>query len=153
MAKAKYKDYDEAEAAQKSLKIEVKNHKQSLTSYLKQNKLKRNVDHSDDKKHGKKITAFNKKIERAVSKLEVCNQACKDLKPKKERAYKYDYPDGLTAEEKKKFRQKARQEANPKKKKDKKDTKKDKKTSTKKEGKKTSSKKGKGKKKRNKKDD
>jgi len=115
MARLKYKTYEEALAAQKALKVEVKNDKAGLTAYLKQNKLKRNVDHSDDKKHGKKIAAFQKRIDRAMAKLETTNGLVKDMKPKKERSYKYDYPDGLTAEEKKKFRQKARAESKPKK--------------------------------------
>ena len=112
MAKAKYKTFEEAQEAQVEGKTKVRDAKQNLTSYLKDNKLKRNVDYSNDKKHSKKIEKLNNVITRASSNLEKINEAVKGLKPKKERTSKYDYPEGITADEKKKFRQKVRSEAN-----------------------------------------
>jgi len=115
MAKAKFKTYEEAEEAQKALKIEAKNSKAALIAYLKQNKLKRNVDYSEDKKHGSKIAAFNRAIEKNMNALETVNAQVQELKPSKSKSSKYEYPEGLTADEKKKFRQKARQDSKPKK--------------------------------------
>jgi len=112
MAKAKLKTYDEALEAQVEGKKAVRDAKQALTAYLKTNKLKRNIDYTNDTKHGKKIARLNKAIERTSNALVKVNEAVKSLKPKVERKSKYDYPEGLTAEEKKKFRTKARAEAN-----------------------------------------
>ena len=118
---AKPKTHEEAIEAVESLKQEVKDNKEKLTAYLKENKLKRNNLPEPDSKHGKKIAKIEKSIERSREKLEKAKQTAKDLKPKKERAVKYDYPEGMTAEEKKKYRAKMRAQANkagkPKKKK------------------------------------
>lgn len=143
---AKAKTHEEAMENVTNLQAEVKEHKAALTAYFKDNKLKRNDDHSDSK-HGKKIAALEKKIERSREKLEKAKEAAKALKPKKERASKYNYPEGLTAEERKKYRAKMRAqekkgEAPAKKKTSKKKTEKApaKKKAVKKKSKKTSSK-------------
>jgi hypothetical protein len=141
----KFNTYEEAQEAQTAGKAKVRDAKQALTDYLKKNKLKRNVDYSEDKKHSSKLVKLNNSIEKTSSSLDKVNDQVKELKPKKDRVSKYDYPDGITSEEKKKFRQKARSDANgdekkaskPKKEKKesskvKKDSSKAKKTSTKK---------------------
>jgi len=107
MAK-KFSTYEEALEAQVEGKQEVRDAKQALTAYLKENKLKRNVDYANDKKHGKKITGLQNSIDKASASLEKVNEAVTNLKPAKNKASKYDYPEGLTADEKKQFRQKAR---------------------------------------------
>jgi len=115
MAKQKFADHDEAIEAQTAGKAKVRDAKDALTSYIKENKLKRNVDYTNDKKHGAKITKLSNAVEKASEALVKINDAVKDLKPSKAKASKYDYPEGLTNEEKKKFRQAARSAAKPKK--------------------------------------
>jgi hypothetical protein len=112
MARTKFKTYEEAQEAQTAGKAKVRDAKQALTDYLKKNKLKRNVDYSEDKKHSAKLVKLNNSIEKTSSSLAKVNEQVKDLKPKKDRVSKYDYPEGITSEEKKKFRQKARSDAN-----------------------------------------
>jgi hypothetical protein len=103
------------------LKSIVKDAKVALTTYYKENKLKRDEDYTDDAKHGTKIGKLQKTIEKAESKLaEALEEDApkgKEKKTKKEsssagRETKYDYPaDCVTAEDKKKFRIQARKAA------------------------------------------
>ena len=112
MAKAKLKTYEEAIEAQSEGKVKVREAKQAKTDYLKTNKLKRNVDYSKDKKHGAKLVKLDNAIERTSNSLAKVNEQVKNLKPVKERVSKYEYPEGLTSDEKKKFRQVARAASN-----------------------------------------
>jgi hypothetical protein len=116
---AKFKTEEEAVEAVATFKEEVKSAKAALTDYYKANKLKRNEEHDADSKHGKKIAKLEKSVERNTDKLAKAKEAAKSLKPKKERAVKYDYPADMTPEEKKKYRAKMRSQAkksdNPKK--------------------------------------
>ena len=49
-------------------------------------------------------------IEKKKEQLDKTNALVKELKPAKQRAVKYEYPEGLTAGEKKKYRTKMRAE-------------------------------------------
>lgn len=110
-------NYDEALTAQAEGKETVKQAKTALKAYLSENKLSKTEDHSEDPKHGKKIKRLTSAVEKAQKAMETLNADVKELKPKKERASKYEYPEGLSAAEKKKFRAKQRAEANREKKK------------------------------------
>lgn len=123
MAKESYKNKEAAVKAQEAQKEVVVNAKAALTKYLKKNDLARDKDHTKDKKHGTKIKEFNLEINKANEKLIAINTAVASFKEGKEKkagkegkekkgskgaVAKYDYPDGLTSEEKKKWRVAAR---------------------------------------------
>lgn len=112
MAKSK-KTYEELVEAQATAKTNLKEAKKNLTTYLKENKLKRSDDHSGDKKHGKKIGALEKKIATCETRLEKATSTMKANKPATTRKSKYEYPaDVVTSEQKKKYRQAQRAAAN-----------------------------------------
>ena len=113
---AKDKKADKAKAKQSSSKDAIKEAKAALTDYLKTNKLSRDKDYSKDKKHGKNIKTLELAIEKASDEMDTANTKVDKVKKKEKaasagREQKYDYPEGLTAEEKKKFRIKARKDA------------------------------------------
>lgn len=113
MAKAKIKTYDEAVAAQVDGKQDIKDAKVALTSYYKENKLKRSDEHEG--KHGKRIERLEAAVERAQDNLAKANELAKDLKPPTVRKTKYDYPDDIdTPEKRKKYRQAQRAAKNKK---------------------------------------
>lgn len=124
MAKESYKNKEAASTAQTSQTEAVVTAKAELTKYLKKNKLERDGDYSKDKKHGKSLKALNLAIEKENEKLVEINKivdSFKDAKSAKgskkvkgEKAASkgaktvYEYPEGLTSEEKKKWRVAAR---------------------------------------------
>lgn len=130
MAKSSYKSKEEATKAQEVQKEVVVANKKSLTSYLKKNGLDRDKDYSKDKKHGKKIKALQLEIDKSNETLVEINEAVTSLKGSKAEKTekgksskgkseksaapaKYDYPEGLTSDEKKKYRQLARKGKSP----------------------------------------
>ena len=124
MAKSSYKTKEEAVKAQEKDKKAVVTAKAALTDYLKANKLDRTKDNSKDKKHGKKIKELELAIEKANAALTDSTAAVATFKDKgKEKKSDkkggagkkatYDYPAGLTSEEKKKYRQASRKGASP----------------------------------------
>ena len=140
---AKIKDYEEALEKQGELKTASKEAAQELKDFKKENKAKKGEQVSA--KVAKKITLLEGKVEKAKERLAKINETVKSLKPKKDRKSKYDYPDGLTAAEKKKYRTKMRNsekgdEDKPKKKKSKKADKADSEEKTSKKKKKKSKK-------------
>lgn len=105
--------YEDAQTAQSEAKTSVKDSKTALTTYYKENKLKRSGDYADDKKHGKKIARLEADVVKAQDKLEKANAQVKELKPASTSRTKYDYPDDIdTPEKRKKYRQLKRAEAN-----------------------------------------
>lgn len=100
-------NYEEATEAVNLKKTALKEAKAALRAFRKENDINPDEEIKDEKlakKHGKLITA----VEKAEKELEAATTAAKELKPKAERAVKYEYPEGMTALEKKKFRAKAR---------------------------------------------
>ena len=100
-------DYNEAMEAVNGKKVVLKEAKQALRTFRKDNDINPDEDISDEKlakKHAKLVAA----IEKAETEVEEATGAAKELKPKVERISKYEYPEGLTTAEKKKFRSKAR---------------------------------------------
>lgn len=111
----------------KQTKAEIaKEADKALTSFLKKNELKRDKDYSKDSKFGKKWKELTLALQKANDDLaegtpkakDKKAEKGKDKKSKKEskgggpgRATKYEYPEGLTAEEKKEFRVQARKAA------------------------------------------
>lgn len=115
--KAKVKAEETAGDPKKEALSKLNEAKSALTAYLKKNKLKRSDDHSEDKKHGSKIAKLEKAIEKAQAAYEKLKAPSKkkDKGAKKEsagRRTKYDYPaDIVSADDRKKYRQKMRAEA------------------------------------------
>lgn len=97
---------EESQDTVKSVKAEINEAKKALTTYFKENKLKKNEDYSEDKKHGKKISRLEKAVEKAQEKLKTVKEASKGTGT---RATKYEYPDDITtAAQRKKYRQEQR---------------------------------------------
>lgn len=112
MGKLKVTTMEEATELLSSTKEELNAAKEEKSVYLKENGLKKNDDHSSDKKHGKNITRMDGVIAKKrelIDELKTWMQENKPAKEKKERAVKYDYPeDVVSAEDKKKYRAKQR---------------------------------------------
>jgi hypothetical protein len=99
--------YEEAMEAVNLKKTALKEAKAALRGFRKENDINPDEEIADAKlakKHGKLVAA----VTEAETALEEVSTAAKELKPKAERAVKYEYPEGMTAAEKKKFRAKAR---------------------------------------------
>lgn len=118
--KASKADKEEKKKGSDDGAVTLKEAKQAYTDYLKKNKLSRDKDYSEDKKHGKNIRTLQLAIDKLSDKAD--DSAKKDKKDKKEkktsskkesagREAKYEYPEGLTAAEKKKFRIEQRKKA------------------------------------------
>lgn len=99
--------YEEAIEAVNLKKAALKEAKQALRAFRKENDINPD-DPIEDEKLAKKSAKLVAVVEKAETELEEANIAAKELKPKSERVSKYEYPEGLTAAEKKKFRAKAR---------------------------------------------
>lgn len=112
----------------KKLAENAKQANKALTDFLKKNNLKRDKDYSKDAKLGTKWKELKLAADKANDALEPAakpaaektkaKETAKPAKEKKEkgnagsgRATKYEYPEGLTAAEKKEFRVKARRDA------------------------------------------
>lgn len=139
----KPKSYEEAQEARQAAQEAAKELRTELAAFCKENKIKRGTapdELGDDVKASvakKYKTLFNKN-EKAREAVADAKATEKELKPRKERASKYDYPDDVTTpEQKKKYRAKMRREAKAAEKGD------DKKSSKKSSSKKSSSKGGK----------
>jgi len=98
--------YEVAVETQKELKGKIKESNQALKDYTKENSVtKKNPAKG---KVLKSITSQTAKITKMKESLATMNEFIKENKPKKERTSKYAYPDGLTSEQKKKYRTLAR---------------------------------------------
>lgn len=117
-SKAPYNSADEAKIKIEELKGTIESAKEERKEFAKNNGLSLKADNfaanSTDKKNGKKWDAMTKIIETARAEKETAEAWLKENKPKKEsveRVTKYEYPDGLSDLEKKKFRAVARAKA------------------------------------------
>lgn len=110
MAKKQSMTYESALEDLKQVKEDLREARGEMSAFLKENKLKRNEDHSNHET--RKIAAGFKRKKKAITDLETkketLTQFCKDNKPKKERVTMYNYPEGIDNKEKKAIRTKAR---------------------------------------------
>jgi hypothetical protein len=102
--------YEQAVEVVEEKKATLKTAKAEAREFRKENKL-RPDDEPADEKVAKKLGKVNAAVEKAQKELDEAMAKAKELKPKTVRESQYDYPEGMTAQEKKKFRAKARAEA------------------------------------------
>jgi hypothetical protein len=111
---AKKMTYDEAKEQLVNLRGDLKDARTALRDFLKENKLKRGVDHSnhETKKIAQKFKSLNKKITDFEAKKTELQTFIKENKPKAVRESKYNYPPEIeSALDKKKFRARMRAQA------------------------------------------
>lgn len=111
---AKFKNRDEAKAALPDLKEAHKVARIEYKKFCKEHKLEPEADSSGNEKVGKKWSKLSEAVKKAREAQEACEKFIAENKPakeKKERASKYEYPAGLDANGKKKFRAAQRAEA------------------------------------------
>jgi hypothetical protein len=106
----KPKTFEEAQEQFEALREALKEAKNELREFMVENKIKKDKT-PEDPKLAKKFEGLTKKVDAAKTAAEQAKESVKELKPKKVRETKYEYPDGLTDKEKKKFRAKMRREA------------------------------------------
>lgn len=102
--------YEQALELAETSKGEFKVAKAAFKDFLKENKVK-TIEEITDEKLAKKAGKLNSAIEAATATKEEAEAMAKSLKPAVERESKYEYPEGLTSDEKKKFRTKMRASA------------------------------------------
>jgi AAA+ ATPase superfamily predicted ATPase len=106
----KPKDYDEALAQLETAKEKLAEVKTDLREFKQEKKIRRNKP-VEDKEIAKELGVKEKAMEDARQEVEDAKAAAKELKPRKERVTKYDYPkDCVTDKDKKKFRAKSRRD-------------------------------------------
>ena len=98
---------DEAVAAKETKLAELKEAKANLNEFKKENKIKGDAEPEGEKLQ-KKYTKLQAAVETTQEELDAIKETVKELKPAKVRESKYEYPEGLDAKEKKKFRTAAR---------------------------------------------
>lgn len=103
---AKFATQDEAKEALAKAKEAVQVANDAMEAFLEENKLKRKVDLSEDPKHGKAWKKLKAAITAARETRDGLKEAVKELKPKSERGYQYEYPDDVKGDavKMKKFR-------------------------------------------------
>ena len=106
----KFKSYDDAVAALEESKVALKEAKEERKAYFAENKLKAGKP-IEDPKILTKVEKLDAAIEKWTEKVDTIREECKELKPAPERNTKYDYPEGMSDVDKKKFRAKARRDS------------------------------------------
>jgi hypothetical protein len=99
--------FEEAVTAKETKFGELKEAKAALIEFKKENKLKGDAE-PDDVKLTKKFGKLKDAVDSAQEDFDAAKVTVKELKPAKERQVKYDYPEGISAQDKKKFRAAAR---------------------------------------------
>lgn len=108
---AKPKDYDEAIAQLEAAKATLAEKKEILKEFKTENKIKRNKP-VEDEKLAAKLEKLDEAVTKARDAVDVAKEAAKDLKPRKARVTKYEYPDDcVTDKDKKKYRAKMRRDS------------------------------------------
>ena len=107
---AKAKTFEEATEQFNASKEALKEAKTELREFMIENKIKKDKA-PEDPKLVAKLEKLTQKVEKAQEAAEAAKEAVKELKPKKERETKYEYPEGMTDKDKKKFRAAARRKA------------------------------------------
>lgn len=107
---AKPKTYDEALTQVEGLKEQLSEAKNDLREFKKENKVKRNKP-LDDPKLAAQLEKKEALVEKLRLQMDELKETARELKPRKDRVTKYDYPaDCTTDKDKKKFRAKMRRE-------------------------------------------
>lgn len=106
---AKAKTFEEAQEQFNAAKEALKDAKTVLREFTIENKIKKDKA-PEDPKLASKFEKLNKAVEKAREDAEAAKEAVKELKPKKVRETKYEYPEGMTDKEKKKYRAKVRRD-------------------------------------------
>lgn len=107
MSKNKDLTYEEAIEIANQKKEELRTAKAELKAFRKENKLKADEE-PEDQKLAKQFNKLAKAVEAAEEAHTTAAEEAKKLKPATTRVSKYEYPEGMTAQEKKRFRAKAR---------------------------------------------
>ena len=107
---AKEKTHVEAVAELEAAKETLKSARAELRNFKSENNVKKGKE-PEDEKVKKGLAEREAAVEKAQEALDAAREVEKGLKPKKDRALKYEYPEGMTEEQKKKFRAKKRREA------------------------------------------
>jgi len=81
----------------------------TLREFKAENKIKRDKV-PEDEKIAKKLITLNEAVDTARELVDEAKAAEKELRPRKIRETKYDYPEGMDDKEKKRFRAKIRRE-------------------------------------------
>ena len=98
---------EEAVAALDTKKADAKTARLELKAFMKEHKIKEG-ETPEDEKLAKKLNKLADAYTKAQAGVEKATEAVKGLKPKAARATTYEYPEGMSAAEKKKFRSQAR---------------------------------------------
>lgn len=107
----KPKTYEEASQQLDTAREKLATEKDALREFKRENKIKRDKP-VEDAAIAKKLEAAEKRVEKAREAVETAKEAVKELKPRKERSTKYEYPaDCVTDKDKKKYRAKIRRES------------------------------------------
>lgn len=109
-----YATIEEANAAFTATRNELKEARDKLVKWRTKNKLKLMQDYSDDPKYGAEFKKFSAEIDKLMAFRNGIEEQIKALKPPKEKRTKYEYPEGMTNAEKKKFRAQQRSAAKKK---------------------------------------
>lgn len=107
---AKVKNHEEAVAILEANKETLKESRTALRTFKTENGIKRGKE-PEDAKVKKGLTAAEGKVTKAQEVLDAAKEVEKELRPKKDRVTKYDYPEGMSDKDKKKFRAKSRRDA------------------------------------------
>lgn len=108
---SKPKTYEEALEALETAKANLGEVKEANREFKKENKIRRNKP-IEDEAIAKKLEASEAKVDKAREAMEAAKLNAKELKPRKDRVTKYEYPDDcVTDKDKKKYRAKMRREA------------------------------------------
>lgn len=108
---AKPKDYDEALVQLTAAKEDLAEKREDLRNFKTENKIKRNKP-VEDEAIKKQLETKEAGVEKAREAVDAAKLAAKELKPRKERVTKYEYPDDCTTDkDKKRYRAKMRREA------------------------------------------
>jgi len=111
MTKPKVKTYEEATAAMEVAKEKLGTEKEALREFKKENKIRKNKP-VEDAAIAKKLEIADGKVEKAREAFDAAKAVAKELKPRKERVTKYEYPEDCTTDkDKKRHRAKMRREA------------------------------------------
>lgn len=107
---AKTKSHEELVAEVEAAKEVLKTKRSELREFKQENDIKKDK-RPEDAKISAKLDKLSEAVDKAEKALEIAREAEKEARPKKEKIVKYDYPEGMTDDEKKKFRAKARRDS------------------------------------------
>ncbi len=108
---AKNKTYEEALETVNTLKEKLGEERTALREFKSENNIKRGKE-PEDEKIAAKLEKLVAGIEKTREAIDIAKVEAKELKPRKNRVTKYDYPDDCTTDaDKKKYRAKMRREA------------------------------------------